>query len=78
MSADFDRTIELKVTGMTCGHCVMHVTEELNTIPTVSKVSVTLGSPSSVLIVTDEDIADDVMRAAVDEAGDYEVVDIIR
>ena len=34
----FDRTIELGVTGLTCGHCVTHVTEELEALDAVVTV----------------------------------------
>lgn len=80
MAEEFDRTIELKVTGMTCQHCVSHVTEELKGIDSVSNVSVTLDpeGTSSVLVVTDEDIADDTLKEAVDEAGSYVVQEIVR
>lgn len=30
--------IELKITGMTCGHCVKAVTEALSAVPGVSQV----------------------------------------
>ena len=35
MTTEIDRTIELSVDGMTCGHCVMSVSEELSEIPGV-------------------------------------------
>lgn len=35
-------TITLKVTGMTCGHCVAAVTKALQKIPGVDAVEVTL------------------------------------
>ena len=37
-----DRTTTLKVSGLTCGHCVAHVTEELEEINGVKDVSVLL------------------------------------
>ena len=45
-----DRTTTLKVSGLTCGHCVTHVTEELEAVAGVKNVSVLLnraGSPLS-------------------------------
>jgi copper chaperone CopZ len=77
---DFDRTIELGVSGMTCDHCVAHVTEELKALPDVGNVSVTLnsGGTSKVLVYTDHDIADEALREAVSEAGHYTVESIVR
>ena len=37
-----DRTTTLKVSGLTCGHCVAHVTEELKALDGVKNVSVVL------------------------------------
>ena len=44
MTTEIDRTIELSVDGMTCGHCVMSVSEELSEIPGVKNVEVILNS----------------------------------
>ena len=55
MSTEIDRTIELSVDGMTCGHCVMSVSEELSEIPGVKNVEVILnsGGTSKVTVLTD-------------------------
>ena len=56
------------VTGMTCGHCVASVTEEVQEIPGVEHVEVVLDTGS--LTVTSADPLDDAtVRAAVEEAG---------
>ena len=56
------------VTGMTCGHCVASVTEEVTELPGVSDVVVDLSSGS--LTVTSEAPLDEAaVRAAVAEAG---------
>lgn len=56
------------VTGMTCGHCVASVTEEVRGIPGVQDVSVVL--ESGAVTVTSEDTVDDAaVKAAVEEAG---------
>lgn len=61
-----------KIKGMTCGHCVAAVTEEVSGIDGVDSVTVDLDSAS--MVVTSNDPIDaSVIRAAVDEAG-YEVV----
>jgi copper chaperone CopZ len=56
------------VTGMTCGHCVASVTEEISEIDGVTDVAVDL--PTGAVRVTSTkplDSAD--VRAAVEEAG---------
>ena len=59
------------VTGMTCGHCVSSVTEEVTAVPGVASVDVDLAT--GVLTVTgDAPVDDAAVRAAVEEAG-YQV-----
>ena len=74
-----DRTVELSVNGMTCGHCVASVTEELKEVLGVENVEVILnsGATSKVTVLTDKGVDDDALRAAVDEAG-FELVGIAR
>jgi copper chaperone len=56
------------VTGMTCGHCVSSVTEEVTAVPGVSDVSVEL--ETGLLTVTGEAASDEAaIRGAVEEAG---------
>jgi copper chaperone len=59
------------VAGMTCGHCVSAVTSEVSKIPGVSNVDVSLTDGK--VTVAGEDISDEAVRLAVDEAG-YAVV----
>ena len=56
------------VTGMTCGHCVASVTEEVQEIPGVENVEVDLPT-GAVTITSAEALAEDAVRAAVEEAG---------
>ena len=56
------------VTGMTCGHCVSSVTEEVQEIPGVENVDVVLET-GAVTITSVEPIDEAVVRAAVEEAG---------
>ena len=74
-----DRTIDISVTGMTCQKCVEHITEALESLETVKRVSVLLRSnePSQVTILTDYEIEDQTIRETIKEAG-YEVVAIER
>ncbi|HEX9970317.1 MAG TPA: copper ion binding protein [Acidimicrobiales bacterium] len=64
-------TTTYQVKGMTCGHCVSAVTEELRKIDGVSDVEVDLAS-GNVVVSSQAPLADEAVRAAVDEAG-YEV-----
>jgi copper ion binding protein len=56
------------VTGMTCGHCVASVTEEVSELPGVSDVSVDLES-GRLTVTAEPPVGDDQVRAAVEEAG---------
>jgi copper chaperone len=59
------------VTGMTCGHCVASVTEEVSAVPGAKDVNVDLAT--GVLTVDSEQPLDEqAVRAAVEEAG-YQV-----
>jgi copper chaperone len=56
------------VTGMTCGHCVASVTEEISEIDGVTDVAVDL--PTGAVTVTSSKPLDGAdVRAAVEEAG---------
>lgn len=68
-------TETLLVTGMTCEHCVMSVTEELHELDDVQDVTVDLvpGGSSTVTVTSDAPIEPDALRGAIAEAG-YEVV----
>ena len=56
------------VTGMTCGHCVASVTEEVQEISGVEKIDVVLET-GSLTITSDEPVDDAAVRTAVEEAG---------
>ncbi|PJJ73041.1 copper chaperone CopZ [Diaminobutyricimonas aerilata] len=64
-------TADYLVEGMTCGHCVMSVTEELTALEGVQHVEVDLrpGAASTVTVSSDAPIDPDAVRAAVGEAG---------
>ncbi len=61
-------TSDYTVTGMTCGHCVKSVTEEVSKIDGVTNVDVDLAS-GRVTVQSDAPIDDGAFAAAVDEAG---------
>lgn len=56
------------VVGMTCGHCVSAVTEEISKIDGVRDVQVDLGT-GRVTVTSAAALADSDVAAAVDEAG---------
>ena len=64
-------TTTVTVSGMTCGHCVQSVKNELAKVPGVDSVDVDLAS-GKVEISSTAAIDEAAIAAAVDEAG-YEV-----
>ena len=60
------------VTGMTCGHCVSSVTEEVSELPGVTAVLVDLDS-GALTVTADAPVGTEAVRAAVEEAG-YQLV----
>ncbi|MDP9806483.1 copper chaperone CopZ [Trueperella bonasi] len=72
--------IQLRIDGMTCDNCVAHVSEELTELDGVADVLITLNTSgtSEVQVVTDGEVTDEQLREAVDEAGEYHIVDIVR
>jgi copper chaperone len=62
---------DLGVTGMTCGHCVSSVTEEIGALDGVESVDVQLnvGGVSTVTVSSASALDLAALRAAVDEAG---------
>jgi copper chaperone len=55
------------VTGMTCSHCADAVTREVSAVDGVRGVEVSV--ESGTVLVTGEDVREEDVRAAVDEAG---------
>jgi copper chaperone len=64
-------TTSIAVTGMTCGHCVASVTEELSELSGVAAVDVDLhpGEASGVTITSTSPLDPAAVEAAVAEAG---------
>lgn len=61
------------VTGMTCGHCVSAVTEEVSEVPGVEQVDVQL--EGGTMAIRSSSVIDfEAIKAAVAEAGDKYVV----
>lgn len=64
-------TTTYTVEGMTCGHCVASVTEEVKKIAGVTEVQIDLES-GAVTVASDADLDTASIKAAVEEAG-YEL-----
>ncbi len=56
------------VSGMTCGHCVASVTEEVQEVSGVDTVDVALDS-GTLTVTSSQPLDDAAIRAAVEEAG---------
>ncbi|MGW6841059.1 heavy-metal-associated domain-containing protein [Streptomyces sp. NPDC054958] len=69
---DTQTTTVYRVTGMTCGHCEGAVTTEISALPGVSTVKA-VAATGEVTVVSAAPLADEDVRAAVDEAS-YEFV----
>lgn len=68
-STDTDGTTSTyTVVGMTCGHCVAAVTEEVTKVDRVTNVDIDLPS-GQVTVTSDGPVDDAAVTAAVDEAG---------
>jgi copper chaperone len=66
-------TTTYQVNGMTCGHCMQSVTNEVKKIEGVTDVDVDLEA-GTVRVSSEAPVDEAAFRAAVDEAGDFEVV----
>jgi copper chaperone len=64
-------TATYTVVGMTCGHCVSAVTEEVSQVPGVTEVDVDLAS-GGLTVTSDAPVDASAVLAAVEEAG-YEL-----
>lgn len=58
----------LKIEGMTCDHCAMHVAQALEKTEGVSSAKVCLKKKTAVVKLT-ADVSDEALVAAVKEAG---------
>lgn len=60
-------TTELKIEGMSCGHCVRSVTEALKAVPGVAAATVTLEDGKAIVDV--EGASPEQLIAAVEQEG---------
>ena len=65
-----------QVSGMTCGHCVGAVTEEIRKLATVESVEIDLNPEalSIVTVISAAPVAAAEIATALDEDGDYALV----
>ncbi|MEV4567143.1 copper ion binding protein [Nonomuraea sp. NPDC049419] len=66
-------TATYTVNGMTCGHCVSSVKEEVGEVAGVTGVEVDLAT-GLLTVTSDEPVGRDLIASAVKDAG-YELVD---
>lgn len=66
---------QINIEGMSCNHCVKHVTSALENIADVKSVTVSLQAKNAV-IEMDTAISDGNIRNAVEDAG-YDVVSVV-
>ena len=68
MSATTTTQTTYRVEGMTCGHCVSAVTQEISALSGVHDVEVDLAT-GHVTVASDRAMSREEIAAAVDEAG---------
>jgi len=61
--------ISLRITGMSCDHCVMHVTKALQSVPGVVEVQVPGWESARAEVTAKADVPDTALVEAVQEAG---------
>ena len=64
----------LKIEGMMCNHCVMHVKKTLAAISGVAEVTVRLDEKKA-KVKLNQDVADEVFKTAIEDAG-YQLAEI--
>ena len=65
---------KILIEGMSCAHCVNHVTEALKELAGVNSAEVNLDTKTAIIETTSE-VKDEDIKFAVDDAG-YEVIKI--
>ncbi|MFJ2618499.1 heavy-metal-associated domain-containing protein [Glutamicibacter sp. NPDC087344] len=62
---------EIRISGMTCGHCVASVTEELKEISGVNDVEIILDATgiSTATVSSSTALSEETIKNAIDEAG---------
>lgn len=66
--ASFD-TLEFKIEGMDCGHCVSTIEKAVRALPGVEAVKVSLADNSAIVRHDPAKVSQDAVFEAVEEAG---------
>ena len=76
VKSEGENTMEktLKIEGMMCNHCVMHVQKALAAIPGVAEVTVSLDEKNA-KVKLNQAVSDDAFKVAIEEAG-YQLAEI--
>lgn len=61
------KTQELKIEGMTCGHCVMAVRKELSKLPGTTVEDVQIGS--AIVLIDEKKVTTQQLAQAIETAG---------
>jgi Cu2+-exporting ATPase/Cu+-exporting ATPase len=64
----------LKIEGMMCNHCVMHVQKALAAVPGVAEVTVSLDEKNA-KVKLKQNVADETFKTAIEDAG-YQLAEI--
>lgn len=67
------KTMDFKVNGMSCGHCVKTITNSLKSLAGVQDVNVSLEQKKVTVTFEEAKLDQDVLKGNIAEAG-YEVV----
>ena len=65
---------QIKIEGMSCGHCIKHVEEALKEIAGVTNVQVSLQDKNAVVEIANT-VSDRMLKEAIEEVG-YDVTGI--
>jgi len=65
----------LKIEGMMCNHCVMHVQKALAAVPGVAEVTVSLDEKAAT-VKLNQNVTDEVFKTVIEDAG-YQLTEII-
>ena len=76
VKSEGENTMEkpLKIEGMMCNHCVMHMQKALAAIPGVAEVTVSLDEKNA-KVKLNQAVSDDAFKVAIEEAG-YQLAEI--
>ena len=65
---------KLKIEGMMCNHCVMHVQKALAAVPGVTEVTVSLDEKNA-KVKLNQNVTDEVFQTVIEDAG-YQLTEI--